>query len=147
MVKWKQSDVERITGIKLPKQPKNKMIPKQDPKGLQFIKNHLKLLGVDYTTELQFHKVRKFRFDVAIHFLKVAIEYEGLNSEKSGHTTLTGYTLDCTKYNLAQLDGWKVLRYTAMNYKDFAKDFKVIDQLNIRELVIDAKNHIIKHKL
>jgi hypothetical protein len=39
--------------------------------------------------------------------LKVAIEYEGLMSVKSGQTTVTGYSNDCIKYNLAACLGWK----------------------------------------
>ena len=75
-----------------------------------------------YVREYVFHPKRKFRFDWAIPDLKIAIEYEGLMSEKSGHTTVTGYTKDCEKYNLAALMGWKVLRYTALNYKHLYRD-------------------------
>ena len=84
----------------------------------------LKLIS-GYVKELKFDEVRRFRFDWAIPELKLAIEYEGLNSEKSRHTTKKGYTGDCQKYNLAVINGWKVLRYTAMNYSDFAQDIKV----------------------
>lgn len=78
----------------------------------------------DYCEEFQFDDVRKFRFDWAIPTLKIAIEYEGLMSEKSGHTTIDGYSKDCQKYNLAIINGWKVLRYTAVNYKNLEKDLK-----------------------
>lgn len=78
----------------------------------------------DYVEELQFHETRKFRFDWAIPSLKLAIEYEGLMSKKSGHTTISGYSKDCEKYNLAVLNGWKVLRYTALNYKQLANDLE-----------------------
>ena len=54
----------------------------------------------------------------------VAIEYEGIFSEKSGHTTLSGYKKDVEKYNLATKLGWKILRYTADNYFDFENDLK-----------------------
>ncbi len=76
----------------------------------------LNLLKVKYEKEYQFAKPRKFRFDYAIPNKKIAIEYEGLNwnpHTKSRHLTLTGYSKDCEKYNLAVLNGWKVLRYTA----------------------------------
>jgi hypothetical protein len=73
--------------------------------------------AVQLVPEYQFHRKRKFRFDWAIPALKIAIEYEGLMSEKSGHTTIAGYTKDTTKYNLAQQLGWKVIRVTALNYK------------------------------
>lgn len=124
MVKWKKSDVERITGKK--HDTSNNKIPKSTPAGLQFIQNHLSLLSIPYVTELTFSKKRKFRFDVAIPDKKIAVEYEGLNSAKSGHTTITGYTSDCAKYNLAQVEGWVVLRYTMVNYKDFTNDLKDI---------------------
>ncbi|MCZ8144883.1 hypothetical protein [Flavobacterium sp.] len=77
-----------------------------------------------YHKEFQFSD-RKFRFDYAFPEFKLAIEYEGLVSEKSGHTTLKGYTKDCSKYNLATLMGWKILRYTALNYRDIAQDIEL----------------------
>lgn len=72
--------------------------------------------------EFKFDEVRKFRFDVVIPAYKVAIEYEGINSKKSRHTTPKGYTMDTTKYNLAHDNGWIVLRYTYMNYQDVMID-------------------------
>jgi len=56
--------------------------------------NNLKLVE-----ELKFLSDRKFRFDYAIEEIKLAIEYEGIKSKKSRHTTLTGYSKDSTKYN------------------------------------------------
>ena len=56
---------------------------------------------------------RKWRFDFAWPDLKVAIEYEGVISPKARHTTIAGYTGDCTKYNTAALLGWQVYRFTA----------------------------------
>ncbi len=79
-----------------------------------------------YVRELQFSADRKFRFDWAIPDLKIAIEYEGIFSEKSGHTTINGYVKDCIKYNLATLEGWKVLRYTAKNYEMLGTDLKIL---------------------
>jgi len=79
----------------------------------------LKNLNLDYQLEFKFSKERKFKFDIALVSQKIAIEYEGINAKKSRHTSITGYTNDCTKYNLASVEGWKVLRYTTLNYKDF----------------------------
>jgi hypothetical protein len=77
-------------------------------------------------SEYKFHPTRKWRFDFAVFHWNgdklCAIEYEGLNSRKSRHTTITGYTGDTEKYNAAQLEGWKVLRYTALNYKNVLND-------------------------
>lgn len=87
-------------------------------------------LITDFCEELRFHHKRKFKFDWAIQDLKIAIEYEGLMSNKSGHTTVTGYTSDCEKYNLAQIEGWTVLRYTALNYKNLDNDLRKMLNLN-----------------
>lgn len=85
-------------------------------------KYHLTKLIDEYVTELMFDEKRKFRFDWAIPSLKIAIEYEGIMSAKSGHTTVSGFNSDCIKYNLATTQGWRVLRYTAKNYLDLEKD-------------------------
>ncbi len=84
----------------------------------------LKLAGYDYEKELKFHPSRKWRFDYAIPSLKIGIEYEGIMSEKSRHTTITGMTGDTEKYNAAQAQGWKVLRFTALNYKNLITAIK-----------------------
>lgn len=73
--------------------------------------------GYELKAEYRFHPERKFRFDWAIPEIMIAIEYEGLMSEKSGHTTISGYTKDTEKYNLAQAAGWRIIRVTALNYK------------------------------
>lgn len=80
--------------------------------------------------EHRFSTERKFRFDFCVPHLKIGIEYEGLMSEKSGHTTLAGYTKDTEKYNLAAAEGWRVIRFTVKNYK------KVIEEL---QKLVDGK--------
>lgn len=88
----------------------------------------------NYVEELVFDSIRRFRFDWAIPDLKIAIEYEGIFSKKSRHTTISGYTEDCEKYNLAIANGWKVLRYTAKNYTNLEKDLKKI--LKLQHIVL-----------
>lgn len=78
----------------------------------------------DYVLELRFDKVREFRFDYAIPRLMIAIEYEGVFSKKSRHTTVNGFSEDCVKYNLATCSGWRILRYTAKNYLNLETDLK-----------------------
>ena len=100
----------------------------------QYINLHLEQLkkkGVieDFTLEKRFDKIRRFRFDYAIEEKKIAIEYEGVFSTKSRHTGKMGYSKDCEKYNLAILNGWKVLRYTAVNFGNLEKDLnKLLEQ-------------------
>lgn len=64
---------------------------------------------------------RQWRFDWAIRSLKIAVEYEGLNSAKSGHTTMKGFTDNADKYNHAAILGWTVLRFTLKNYLSLTK--------------------------
>lgn len=68
--------------------------------------------------EYRFHPVRKWRFDWAVPSKKLAIEYNGIFSEKSRHTTPTGYTGDLNKMNAAQALGWRVIQLSPLNYKD-----------------------------
>lgn len=59
---------------------------------------------------------RRYRFDFAVPEKKIAVEYEGIIATKSRHTSIIGYTNDCEKYNLAAVNGWRVIRLTALNY-------------------------------
>lgn len=98
--------------------------------------NHLLLIP-----EFDFHPYRKWRFDwavfrgVTLEQVKkqrlwqpanqiAAIEYEGIFSEKSGHTTIAGYTKDVEKYNQANALGWKLIRLTAKDYKTVLQQLK-----------------------
>lgn len=135
---WKKSDIENLklkTDLNTVKSKPSKIlqskslvsgkisIEKESIKTVLWVFKREGLIS-DYFEELEFDEERKFRFDWAIPSLMIAIEYEGLFSEKSGHTTMLGYTKDCQKYNLATINGWKVLRYTALNYKNFEPDLK-----------------------
>lgn len=108
------------------KQPK---IKKPVSAGLQQILTIMRLHGIDYVTEHRFHPIRRWRFDAAIVGKKIAIEYNGIMSNKSRHTTITGYTGDMDKLNAAQILGWIVLQYTPLNLKQFESD--LIEALSI----------------
>jgi hypothetical protein len=88
-------------------------------------------LGYKVVPEYQFIKERKFRADwfVIAGKKKVLVEYEGIVSYKSRHTTVKGYTRDCEKYNLAQVNGYVTLRYTAFNFQDVLKDLDKLEGL------------------
>lgn len=79
--------------------------------------------------EHRFHPKRKWRFDFAIPERMIAFEYEGIFSRKSRHTTISGFTGDCEKYNEAQLLGWKVFRFTAKSIYDA---WKIIDYYQLK---------------
>lgn len=73
-------------------------------------------------------KNRLFRVDFYLPEYNCIIEYEGINSRKSGHLTFSGYTKDCEKYNLISLEGYIILRFTMKNLHDF--------DATIRKLII-----------
>lgn len=92
----------------------------------------------DLREEFYFHETRRWRFDWAFAKVKIAVEFEGVMSKKSRHTTVTGYTGDAEKYNAAQQLGWVVLRYTVLNYKNVLQDLKTAYEL---KLINDAGEH------
>jgi hypothetical protein len=94
----------------------------------------LKSKSVDYVLESTFHPKRKWRADIAIPSLNVLIEWEGIMSAKSRHTTVKGFSADCEKYNAAGLLGFTVLRYTIINKNQFYADI---------DLLINNKNSIL----
>lgn len=110
------------------KKKRGKNLPAKKPKTLQnmewdlviFCQMHDLTLKKEY--EFDETEQRKFRFDYCIPEKKWAIEYNGIMSEKSGHTTIAGYTKDTEKYNLAQSQGWKVFNYTPLNCKNIIQD-------------------------
>ena len=97
---------------------------KSEPLGIQHIKQVLKGKGISFETEYKFLTFRRFRFDIAILSYRIAIEYEGMvkTGERGGHQMIHHYTKNCTKYNLAAIDGWTMLRYTGLNYKEFEQN-------------------------
>ena len=63
--------------------------------------------------EYKFMPDRDYRFDFAYPNEKIGIEVEGGTLGMQGrHTRGKGYAEDCLKYNLAVLNGWKILRFT-----------------------------------
>ena len=123
--KGEQLSVEEFRKtLKVFKVTSRKRMPKivKEPEGLRSIRTTLVLAKVKFLEEYRFHKTRRWRFDFAVPSLNLAIEYEGLVSEKSRHTSISGFSKDTEKYNEAQKLGWIVLRYTALNYRNFTED-------------------------
>lgn len=92
-------------------------------------------LGLTLITEYKFNSDRKWRADWGLFGerngkeVKILIEYEGIFSAKSRHTTAKGYSADSDKYRSAAILGWLVLRYTAKNYGSLTQDLrKIINQ-------------------
>jgi very-short-patch-repair endonuclease len=75
--------------------------------------------------EYKFHPERKWRFDWCVPTLKIAIEFEGGIHDRNGsHTSIKDINRDMEKYNAAASLGWKVLRFSAVNYKSLIDELK-----------------------
>jgi very-short-patch-repair endonuclease len=100
------------------------------------------LLGItegQHFKKQRFHPTRKWEFDRAHAALKIAIEVEGgtWSRDKSGHTSGKGYRDNCIKYNVAQLLGWIVLRFTSDQIKH-GDDIAIIEQAILLRMRGDA---------
>lgn len=89
----------------------------------------IKAMFPNYQKEFKFAKEvgKQYRCDYYIPEIKTIVEYEGIvafkdKDEKSRHTHINGYTDDCRKYSLASILGYRVLRYTTLNYKELGRD-------------------------
>lgn len=113
-------------------QPKQKkpVKPRNDCK--EVVKMHWDLKywcqenGIRFEYEYKWAKGRKYRADFALPDNFILIEYQGLNSAKSGHSTLVGYTRDTERMKLAQELGFTILYYTVLNYKNVLQDIQKI---------------------
>lgn len=108
-------------------------LPNQDWTGREkeYMERCFEELGIPYLKEHKFHPDRKWRFDYGVMITpsggKAAFEYEGImvgSKGKSRHTTVKGYTGDTEKYSASAALGWRVFRYTALNYKNIYEDLK-----------------------
>lgn len=143
--RWKSSDIKgqnlikgpngiyrKVSSAPVKKKKKVKYKPQAkvnvDPK--PFIKFALiaftKRTGIEHQDEYKFLEDRNFRADHAIPSKRILCEYEGLQSERSGHTTLLGYTKDTEKYKLASQAGWEIWRYTVLNFTSIVDDLNKI---------------------
>ena len=100
-----------------------------DPERL--LEEQLKGAGIPYEREYWFHPTRKWRADFIVAnselslrmgntvWPPILIEVEGgVWLPKGGHTTGSGFTNNCEKYNAAAELGYRVLRYTPAMIED-----------------------------
>lgn len=72
---------------------------------------------------------RKWRFDFAWPGMMLAVELEGAIWTNGRHSRGPGILNDMEKYNWAVVHGWRVLRYSRDNLRNFFWDFKQIVEL------------------
>lgn len=104
---------------------------KRKSKGLDFIAKNLfywcQLKGLVLEEEYKFDAVRKWRFDFCIPDLKIAVEFNGGVFDRNGsHTSVYNVGKDNEKLNAASVQGWKVLRFAAVDYKDLLTELNKI---------------------
>lgn len=63
--------------------------------------------------EYKFYPSRRWRFDFAWPEQKIAVEIEGGVWINGRHNRASGFVKDLEKYNIATIEGWKVLRFTS----------------------------------
>lgn len=133
--KWTSADLQGLAnkGVSVvgfesagEKKKYKKRITRSEAPQLLEMKQWLTIMGIPFESEYRFTEERKFRFDIALKEHKIAFEYEGIVGKFSRHTNIKGYTRDTEKYNMAQSQGWRVFRYTALNYKNFLSDLKTL---------------------
>jgi hypothetical protein len=107
----------RPNRIQATAKPRVKKVHRQ----LALLRFYLRTLGLEFVEEHQFHATRRWRFDLAVPALKLAIEYQGHGAtgkggHVGGHGSITGLTQDCEKDFQALLLGWRVLKFTALHF-------------------------------
>ena len=111
------------------------MTPLQRSEGEILLAKQIKLIGFpEFKEEFKFLDDRRFRFDFAWPDKKVAVEVEGGVYSNSRHTSGSGFTKDCEKYNLAAANGWSVYRFTT----EMVKNGKAVEFLSYNVFELNA---------
>lgn len=75
------------------------------------LQKHLEELGIKTVAEYRFDSERNWRFDLADLEHRLAFELDG-GIFQGGHTRGAALEKDYEKQNVAQLSGWRILRFT-----------------------------------
>ena len=134
---WTMADIEKLTSGKLrseaitskPVDIKSKQPLKLVPDYPGMIAAALKVLGINCIREYKFLHDRRFRFDIAIPEYHLAIEFEGGTFATGGHSRGKGYAKDTKKYNLANMNGWKLLRYSTDDVRGLMWEYKIAGEI------------------
>ncbi len=129
MAKWTGADIKTLQGNGL-KVVGMEGYKAPEPAGKLHIESVLNEFGLKFEKEKKIDKKRKFRSDYYVPDLNLLIEYEGIFSDISRHTFYEGYTTDCDKYNLVSINGYKLLRYTALNFASLKGNLEALIKNN-----------------
>lgn len=137
---WTLASLKKINGISQDSVPRERTSVRMHP-AVHLSSNPItiiqvaieSILGLRCEREYRFVADRRFRFDLAVPEKKIAIEFEGGVWTHGRHTRGKGYINDTKKYNLAVMNGWKLLRYTVEDTKHVAWEIIITDE--IRKLI------------
>ena len=77
------------------------------------MEKHLRELKLSFEREVQFHPIRKWRWDYTLPEHRISIEIEGgFYRGISGHSSITGIQRDIDKHNHGVMLGWRTLRFS-----------------------------------
>ena len=110
---------------------KRVVVPREKPKGIAWLETNLAYWCnsrcVTLEQEYRFDPERRWLSDFAIPAFKVLVEYEGgIFMARGGHNSPKGIQRDISKYNSAQVLGWKVIRCTCLDYTTVIKTLNSI---------------------
>ena len=136
-IRWTSAELERYNALKkvLPsdafEKPIAKITKKITPDYNGKIAAALKVLGIEAVQEYRFCQERRFRFDLAIPSLKIAIEANGGSYKKgnSGHSSGKGIIRDAKKANIAVMHGWKLFSFTTPDFQGGMWEYKIAQQI------------------
>lgn len=136
-IRWTAADLERYekrTGIIpeiIPTAKNSCKHLKTIPDYPKAIKEALRQLGVESVSEYRFCHERRFRFDLAIPAMKIAIEVNGGSFKKgnSGHSSGKGIVRDAKKSNLAVMHGWKLFTYTTADTTGDLWEYRIAGEI------------------
>lgn len=137
---WSEAAVKKLSTNKMTNYAnKNALkICKQFPDYVGIMEQYIESsLKVECVREYKFLADRRFRFDLAIPKMQIAIEFEGGVWSNGRHVRGRGYVNDVKKYNLATMHGWKLLRYTVEDTKKDNWELSVVEE--VRKLIKQGK--------
>lgn len=115
------------------------MIRKQKKQDQSYLEAALQrlILRFDLPNPVWEYKFHNYRFDAGYPKAKVFIEVDGGTYNGGDHVRGVGYRRDCEKNNLAQLEGWVVLR--ADREMVFTEDFAMMIKQTLMMRIRNAR--------
>ena len=119
------------TAMKKPARTRRKR-GRQSGREIEFLQVWKSMAGPHLDSQVQFHPLRRWRFDWAHPASKVAIEIHGGIWIHGRHVTGAGFWGDRIKMNAALRLGWKVFELTSGDLVDNRVYREILDEIRLR---------------